>query len=49
MVRPGRRADGRPPTSRVTWMCSAPPLGPNPHPNDAGYRTIVAAIAEAVA
>jgi lysophospholipase L1-like esterase len=22
----------------LTWMCKAPPLGPNTHPNDDGYR-----------
>ena len=26
----------------LTWMCDPPPLGHNPHPNDAGYRTIAA-------
>ena len=24
----------------LTWMCDPPPLGHNPHPDDAGYRTI---------
>ena len=36
-------------TCALTWMCDPPPLGHNPHPDDAGYRTIAAAIAEAVA
>ncbi len=36
-------------TCALTWMCDPPPFGPNPHPDDAGYRTIAAAIAEAVA
>jgi lysophospholipase L1-like esterase len=36
-------------TCALTWMCVPPPLGHNPHPDDAGYRTIAAAIAEAVA
>jgi lysophospholipase L1-like esterase len=29
----------------LTWMCTAPPLGPNLHPNDAGYRVIAGALA----
>ncbi len=33
----------------LTWMCAAPPLGPNQHPNDAGYRAIAAALAATVA
>jgi hypothetical protein len=28
----------------LTWMCDRPPLGPNQHPNDAGYRAISDAI-----
>jgi lysophospholipase L1-like esterase len=28
----------------LTWMCDPPPLGPNQHPNDAGYRAISEAI-----
>ena len=36
-------------TCALTWMCDPPPLGDNPHPDDAGYRTIAAAIAAAVA
>jgi lysophospholipase L1-like esterase len=28
----------------LTWMCQPPPLGPNIHPNDAGYQTIATAI-----
>jgi hypothetical protein len=28
----------------LTWMCTSPPLGPNSHPNDAGYRAISLAI-----
>ncbi len=33
----------------LTWMCDPPPLGHNPHPDDAGYRTIALAIADAAA
>jgi lysophospholipase L1-like esterase len=29
-----------------TWMCQAPPLGPNIHPNAAGYAAIAKAIEE---
>ncbi|HUZ42058.1 MAG TPA: hypothetical protein VMU68_11795 [Acidimicrobiales bacterium] len=29
---------------QFTWMCQPEPLGPNIHPNDAGYQTIAAAI-----
>ena len=36
-------------TCALTWMCGPPPLGHNPHPNDAGYRTIAGAIADAIA
>ena len=36
-------------TCELTWMCDPPPLGHNPHPDDAGYRTIAGAIADAVA
>jgi lysophospholipase L1-like esterase len=32
----------------ITWMCASPPLGPNPHPNDLGYRIIASAIASVV-
>lgn len=32
-------------TCRLTWMCQQPPLGPNMHPNDAGYQAIAGAIA----
>ena len=28
----------------LTWMCEAPPFGPNFHPNDAGYAMIASAI-----
>jgi lysophospholipase L1-like esterase len=28
----------------LTWMCQPSPLGPNIHPNDAGYQTIATAI-----
>jgi len=28
----------------LTWMCQPGPLGPNIHPNDAGYQSIAAAI-----
>ncbi len=33
----------------LTWMCTAPPMGPNQHPNDAGYRAIAGALAGALA
>jgi lysophospholipase L1-like esterase len=36
-------------TCELTWMCNAPPLGHNVHPDDAGYRAIASAIADAVA
>ncbi len=36
-------------TCALTYMCDPPPLGHNPHPDDAGYRTIAAAIADALA
>ncbi len=36
-------------TCALTWMCDPPPLGHNPHPDDAGYRTIALAIADAAA
>ncbi len=29
----------------LTWMCMPPPLGPNSHPNDVGYRVIGGALA----
>jgi lysophospholipase L1-like esterase len=29
----------------LTWMCAAPPLGPNTHPNDDGYQVVSNAIA----
>jgi lysophospholipase L1-like esterase len=32
----------------LTWMCVDPPLGPNPHPNDVGYRVIASAIADVI-
>ncbi|HWF14571.1 MAG TPA: GDSL-type esterase/lipase family protein [Acidimicrobiales bacterium] len=32
----------------LTWMCAAPPLGPNTHPNDNGYRVASNAIAAAL-
>lgn len=28
----------------LTWMCQPAPLGPNIHPNDAGYTAIALAI-----
>jgi hypothetical protein len=31
-----------------TWNCTPGPLGPNPHPNDAGYQLIAQAIAAVV-
>jgi hypothetical protein len=27
-------------TCTLTWNCDADPLGPNPHPNDVGYKII---------
>ncbi len=33
----------------LTWMCVAPPLGPNSHPNDKGYRMVSNAIAATLA
>jgi lysophospholipase L1-like esterase len=33
----------------LTWMCQPLPLGPNLHPNDAGYHAIADAIARVVA
>jgi lysophospholipase L1-like esterase len=30
----------------LTWACVRPPLGPNAHPNDAGYRVISDAIGD---
>jgi lysophospholipase L1-like esterase len=35
-------------TCALTWECAPAPLGPNKHPNDAGYRVIGEAIADAV-
>jgi hypothetical protein len=35
-------------TCALTWECAPAPLGPNKHPNDAGYRVISEAIADAV-
>jgi hypothetical protein len=35
-------------TCELTFMCNGPPLGHNVHPDDAGYRAIASAIAEAV-
>lgn len=32
----------------LTWMCTSPPLGPNSHPNDAGYHAISLAIEDGV-
>ncbi|HEY6471367.1 MAG TPA: SGNH/GDSL hydrolase family protein [Acidimicrobiales bacterium] len=32
----------------LTWMCAAPPLGPNTHPNDDGYRVESNALAAAL-
>ena len=36
-------------TCELTFMCSGAPFGHNVHPDDAGYRAIASAIAEAVA
>jgi len=33
----------------LTWVCAPSPLGPNRHPNDAGYRAIAEAIADVIA
>jgi hypothetical protein len=33
---------------QLTWMCAVAPLGPNQHPNDAGYRVIAQAIASVI-
>jgi hypothetical protein len=33
----------------LTWMCASPPFGPNPHPNDDGYRVIASAVASVIA
>jgi lysophospholipase L1-like esterase len=30
---------------QLTWMCAPPPVGPNTHPNDDGYRVIADAFA----
>jgi hypothetical protein len=35
-------------TCSLTWNCTPGPLGPNPHPNDAGYQLIAQAIAAVV-
>jgi lysophospholipase L1-like esterase len=32
----------------LTWMCTGPPLGPNTHPNDDGYRVESNALAAAL-
>lgn len=32
----------------MTWMCQPAPLGPNIHPNDAGYQTIADAIDQVI-
>jgi hypothetical protein len=36
-------------TCELTWMCARAPLGPNKHPNDAGYRAISDAISAVIA
>jgi lysophospholipase L1-like esterase len=36
-------------TCALTWMCAPAPLGPNTHPNDAGYRAISNAISAVIA
>ncbi len=36
-------------TCALTWVCARPPLGPNKHPNDAGYRAIARAAAAVIA
>jgi lysophospholipase L1-like esterase len=35
-------------TCALTWMCTPAPLGPNPHPNDAGYHAIAEAISQVI-
>jgi lysophospholipase L1-like esterase len=35
-------------TCALTWNCTPPPLGPNMHPNDDGYRTISGTIMDAL-
>jgi lysophospholipase L1-like esterase len=51
---PGRfRLNGRTPPNvatvcALTWMCAAPPRGPNEHPNAAGYRRIAAVFWRAI-
>jgi len=35
-------------TCALTWMCNPPPLGPNPHPDDAGYEAIARAVSAVV-
>jgi hypothetical protein len=35
-------------TCALTWRCTPEPLGPNQHPNDAGYRVISEAISAEV-
>ena len=46
------RAGPAPPNVTVicslTWMCAAPPRGPNEHANDAGYRVIARAFWRAI-
>lgn len=32
----------------LTWMCTPPPLGPNSHPNDDGYRVVSNALVAAL-
>ena len=56
----GSPAGGRPGTGRgagpvnvgivcsLTWMCAAPPRGPNEHANDVGYRVIARAFWRAI-
>jgi lysophospholipase L1-like esterase len=44
MVGKGMVAENVANTCELTWMCEAPPFGPNLHPNDAGYAAIAVAI-----